>query len=239
MLRFASMDPRSKSYHMLTGGSPEERAAYSALRRQGVPAEEALAKVNAGSPASSLVTTTSTLYSKTTWLIREARRLRSYYKARRIPVGPPPTKEQVKALAVWAAQKEQTLATGVSGLGAGEAEGAVAGATTGATVGMVAGPWGAAVGALVGGVAGAFTGKAQAAKAAKSAAQAEKAAKLQLQAAKTTATGQVKVANLTLEAEKVKADAARKIPMWMWVSIGAAGIVVVTGSIVLATRKKA
>jgi len=186
-----------------------------------------------------MITASSALRDKAAWLVRESRRLRAYYKARRIPVGPPPTEEQVKALAVWATQKERVLSTGVSGLGAGEAEGAVGGATTGATAGMVAGPWGAAVGALVGGVAGAFMGKAQSAKAAKSAEQAEKAAKLQLKAAKTTASGQIKVANLGLEAEKVKLDAARKIPMWMWVAIGGAGITVVTVSVVLAKRKKA
>lgn len=184
-----------------------------------------------------MITAGSALRDKAAWLVRESRRLRAYYKARRIPIGPPPTEEQVKALAVWATQKERVLSTGVSGLGAGEAEGAVGGATTGATAGMVIGPWGAAVGALVGGVAGAFMGKAQSAKAAKSAEQAEKAAKLQLKAAKTTASGQVKVANLVLEAEKVKSDAAKKVPMWMWIAIAAGGTAAVGLSYYLARKQ--
>jgi len=171
-------------------------------------------------------------------MIREARRLRKFYKARGVSIGPPPTKEQVVALATWAIQREKTaIPAGMSGLGQAT-EGAVSGAMTGASVGITLGPVGAAVGALVGGAAGAFMGKSQAKKAATSAKQAEKIAKTQLKAAQTSAVGQVQSATLVLEAEKVKSGALEKVPKWLWIVIGGAGVATVAGGVVYGLRKR-
>jgi len=168
------------------------------------------------------------LPQKTHLFVQEARRQRARAIAAGRPVAPPPTKEQLVALATWAEQKEkQQLAAGLGQA----AQGAASGATAGASIGMVAGPWGAAIGAVVGGVAGAITGRSAQKKAEKSAKEAKKTAKLGVEAARTQAAGQTKAASLVLEAEKVKADAAKKFPAWAWAGIAIGGVLLLSGTV--------
>lgn len=168
------------------------------------------------------------LPQKTRLFVREVRIQRARARAEGRPVVPPPTKEQLIALATWAEQQEQQRLA--SGLGQA-AGGTASGATAGASVGMVAGPWGAAIGAVVGGVVGAITGRSAAKKAEKSAKQAIKTAELSVRAAETAAAGQTKAASLILQAEKVKAAAAKKIPGWTWAAIALGGVVLLSGTV--------
>jgi len=172
------------------------------------------------------------LPEKVTRFVREVRRQRALAAAQGMALVAAPTKEQLVALALWADKKErEALANGVAGLGEGEGEGAAQGAAAGASVGIVAGPWGAVIGAVVGGIAGAVTGRAAAKKQATSAKKAASAAKTGLKAAQVGAKGQTESAGLILEAEKVKAEAAGKIPTWGWAVIVIGGVALLSGTV--------
>jgi hypothetical protein len=174
------------------------------------------------------------LSDKAELFVREVRRQRAEAAKHGLALVPAPTKEQLVALVTWADRKERE---GVAGLGQA-ASGAAGGAASGASVGMVAGPWGAAIGAVVGGIAGAFTGKSAEKKQQKATKDALKAAKTGLQAAQAQASGQTESARLLLEAEKVKAASAGKVPAWTWVAIAVGGVVLIGGGIFWSIRKR-
>lgn len=171
------------------------------------------------------------LGDKVKLFVREVHRQRAVAAAQGLRLVPPPTKAQLVALALWADRKEREGAAGVAGLGEGEQEGATSGAVAGASIGMVAGPWGAAIGAVVGGVAGAFAGRAQAKKQRMTAKKAEKTVKIGLKASEVQSKGMKESAKLILQAEKVKASAAAKLPAWGWAMVVIGGVALLSGTI--------
>lgn len=170
-------------------------------------------------------------FDKTTWFVRMVHQERAKAEAAGEPLGPPPTGEQLKALASWAISKEPKEAKG--GLGADPSTVAT-GMTTGAAAGAGAGPWGAAIGAGVGLISSLF-GKAD-----KSAQLAKQVANRQLAAAQTQAAAQRDAAKLTVEAETIKAQAgAQKMSTWIKLAlIGGGALLIGGGALFLLTRKK-